>query len=143
GPLYPFLGAGLLKLFGTDAAGLPDAVFFRPLLIGNCVVLALTGLVVWHLAGGIFGPRAALLARVICPLVPQSLRYVGMPEVETLMGLGTVLLAATGLALVQRPNPGNAAAFGVTAALTTLAKPVALVYPLLFLPLAAWHWRKA
>jgi len=143
GPLYPYLGAVLLKLFGSDAPGLSDAVFFRPLLIANCVVLGLTCVVVWRLAGSIFGPRAALLAAVICPLVPQSLRYVGMTEVETLMGLGTVLLAATGLSLVQSPSPGKGAAFGVTAGLTTLAKPVALVYPLLFLPLAAWHWRKA
>ncbi|MEI9941333.1 MAG: glycosyltransferase family 39 protein [Pseudomonadota bacterium] len=143
GPLYPYLGAALLKLFGSDAPGLSDAVFFRPILIANCLIFGLTCLAVWHLASSLFGARTALLAAIVCPLVPQSLRYVGMTEVETLMGLGTVLLASTGLALVRRPTIVSGLAFGITAAATTLAKPVVLVYPAVFLLAAAWYWRRS
>lgn len=143
GPLYPFLGAALLRLFGSAARGLPEAVFYRPLIVANCVLMGLTCVVVWRLCGELFGSRAALLAAVLCPLVPQSLRYVGMTEVETLMGLCSVLLAFTGLCLVRKPNALSAVAFGVTAAAATLAKPVVLLYPFVLLPLALLHWRRA
>src|SRR6186713_2176602 len=49
GPLYPFLGAGVLRVFGSSDPSLPDAVFFRPLIVANCVILGLSCLVVWRL----------------------------------------------------------------------------------------------
>jgi 4-amino-4-deoxy-L-arabinose transferase-like glycosyltransferase len=141
-PVYPFFGAALLQLFGTTNASV-QAELFRPLLIANCVIMGVTCLVVWRLASELFGSGVGLLAAIMCPLIPQSLRYVGMTEVETMMGLWSALLALTGFRLVQRPSIGRGAVFGVTVAVATLTKAIALLYPLVFLPLAFWHWRRA
>ncbi len=142
-PLYPYFGAALLRVFGSDNQGLPDSVFYRPLIAANCLILGFSCLVVWRLASELFGARTGLLAAALCPLVPQTLRYVGMTEVETLMGLFTVLLALTGLSLVKRPSPLSGLAFGATAAAATLTKPIVLLYPVVFLALAALHWWRA
>jgi len=139
-PLYPYFGAALMRAFGSGTQGLPDSVLFRPLLLANCVIFGLTTLVVWRLARELFGPRAALLAAAMCPFVPQSLRYVGMTEVETLMGLFTALMALTGFWLVVRPSIGRGIAFGATIAAATLSKPIVLLFPFLFLPLAIGYW---
>jgi 4-amino-4-deoxy-L-arabinose transferase-like glycosyltransferase len=140
-PVYPFFGAALLQLFGTTNATTP-AELFRPLLIANCLIMGMTCLVVWRLASELFGSGVGLLAAIMCPLVPQSLRYVGMTEVETMMGLWSALLALTGFLLVQRPSVGRGVAFGVTVAAATLTKAIALLYPFVFLPLALWYWRR-
>lgn len=140
GPLYPYFGAALLRMFGSDDQSLPDAVFYRPLIVANCVIIGLTCLVVWRLTRELFGARAALIAAVACPLVPQTLRYAGMTEVETSMGLLTVLLAFTGLLFVRRPSLQNGIALGVTAGAATLAKPIVLLFPLAFVPLACLFW---
>jgi 4-amino-4-deoxy-L-arabinose transferase-like glycosyltransferase len=140
-PLYPLLGGGLLALFGNETPGIPDTLAYRPIIIANCIILGLTCLVVWALARRLFDARTALLAAIICPLIPQSMRYVGMTEVETLMGLCIALLALSSHALVVRPAVSTGAGLGVCAALATLTKPLVLLYPIGFLPLAWWHWR--
>jgi|GEM_PF-1682132 len=142
GPLFPYLGGALLKLFGSGAPGLSDAIYFRPLLVANCVYVGLTCLVVWLLSERLFGARVGIVAALMSPLVPQSVRYVGMTEVETLMGLFTVLLAYAGLALVTKPSAKNGVLFGATAAAATLSKPIVLLYPIVFIPIACWHWRR-
>lgn len=140
GPLYPMIGAALLWAFGKDGPNIPEAIVFRPIIVANCVIFGLSCAVVYWTAKKIFGDlRVALVAAVICPFIPQSLRYVGMTEVETLMALFIALLAAAGLIFVERPNRTTGAAFGVVAALATLTKPIALLYPLLFLPFAFWY----
>jgi hypothetical protein len=104
------------------------------------VIFGLTCVVVYWTAKNIFDDvRVALVAAGICPLIPQSLRYVGMTEVETLMALHIALLAATGLMLVERPKATTGATFGVVAALATLTKPIVLLYPFVFLPVAFWY----
>lgn len=143
GPFYPYLGAAILRLFGSSDNSLPDVVYYRPLVFANCVILGLTCFVVFRLASELFGRRAGILAAVVCPLVPQSLRYVGMTEIETLMGLWTALLAWTSVRLVQSPSPKTGAWFGLVAAGATLTKPIVLLYPFFLLPLAAWSWRRA
>src|SRR5262249_7678634 len=50
--------------------------------------------------------------------------------------------AFTGVALVRSPTARNAAAFGVVAALATLSKPIVLLLPFVFLPLAGLSWRR-
>jgi 4-amino-4-deoxy-L-arabinose transferase-like glycosyltransferase len=141
-PLYPLLGGALLAMFGEETAGMTDAVFYRPLIIANCVILGLTCLVVWMLARRLFDARTAIVAAVICPLIPQSLRYVGMTEVETLMGLCIALLALSSHVLAAHPAASTGLGFGASAALATLAKPIALLYPAAFLPLAIWQWQR-
>jgi hypothetical protein len=140
GPLYPTLGAVLLWAFGEGGQDLSEAILFRPMIVANCVIFGLSCVVVYWTANKIFGDvRVALVAAGICPLIPQSLRYVGMTEVETLMGLLIALLAATGLRLVERPSATTGATFGVVAALATLTKSIVLLYPFVFLPLAFWY----
>jgi hypothetical protein len=140
GPFYPILGAALLWAFGEDGQNIPEAIFYRPMIVANCVIFGLSCAVVYWTAKKIFGDvRVALVAAGICPLIPQSLRYVGMTEVETLMGLHITLLAATGLMFVDRPNATTGATFGVVAALATLTKSIALLYPFVFLPVAFWY----
>jgi len=142
GPLYPLLAAGLLKLFGRDPNAFPDAAFYAPVLGANCLFFGATLLVIWTLTRRLFGQRAAVLAVAICPFVPQSLRYVGRTEVEMLMGLFISLLAALGVALATRPGPRTGAWFGLIAAAATLSKPIVLLFPLAFLPVAWWHWTR-
>jgi 4-amino-4-deoxy-L-arabinose transferase-like glycosyltransferase len=142
-PFYPYFGAALLAAFGTDAPGRPERAVFMPLLVANCITLGLTCVVVWTLARRLFDDRVAHVAALICPILPQSLRYVGMTEVETLMGLWIALLALTSHALVLKPRAATGLAFGVVAAAATLTKPVAMLFPLALLPLAAVHWRAA
>jgi hypothetical protein len=139
-PLYPLLGAALLWAFGEQGQNVPQAILFRPLIIANCVIFGLTCVVVYWIARKVFDDaRVALVSAGICPLIPQSLRYVGMTEVETLMALLIALLAATSLAFVDRPNAKSGAVFGVVSALATLTKSITLLYPVLFLPVAAWY----
>ncbi|HZX95206.1 MAG TPA: glycosyltransferase family 39 protein [Myxococcales bacterium] len=138
-PLFPFLAAGLLKLFG--GGGGSDSAIYRPVIAFQCVLLGLTCVVVWTIARRLFGGRAALLAGILCPLSPQSMRYVGMTEVEPLMGLLVALLAYTGMSLVERPGAATGIRFGLTAAAATLTKPIVLLYPPVFGAAALWHWR--
>jgi hypothetical protein len=140
GPLYPILGAALLWAFGGGGRNIPEAIFYRPMIVANCAIFGLTCAVVFWTAKKIFGDlRVALVAAGICPLIPQSLRYIGMTEVETLMGLHVALLAAIGLVLVERPNATTGATFGAVAALATLTKPIVFLYPFVFLPVAFWY----
>jgi 4-amino-4-deoxy-L-arabinose transferase-like glycosyltransferase len=142
-PLYPLLGAALLKGFSSPAAARDASSFYRPLILGNCVIFGLTCLTVWVTTRHIFGWRAALLAVLLCPIVPQTLRYVGMTEVETLMGLLLALLAYTGINLAERPRLSTGIWFGLTAAAATLAKPVTVLYPFLFVLESWWYSRGA
>jgi len=141
-PLYPVIGAALLTAFGQETAGMSDAAFYRPLIIANCIILGLSCVVVWLLARRLFDARTGVVAAIICPLIPQSLRYVGMTEVETLMGLCIVLLAFASHAFVERPGAATGGGLGVAAGLATLAKPIVLLYPVVFLPLAFWQWHR-
>jgi 4-amino-4-deoxy-L-arabinose transferase-like glycosyltransferase len=142
-PLYPYLGAAVLTIFGSDDALLSEAQFYRPMLIGNAIFFGLTCVVVWWTARRLFGARIGLFAAMIAPLVPQSLRYVGMTEVETLMGLFTTLLAAVSLCFAQKATVKTGAALGAVAALATLTKPIALLFPFGFIVLVwVFSWRR-
>ena len=142
-PLYPLLGAALLKLFVPNAASLPDAIAYRPILIANCLIFGLTCVTTWAIARRLFSPRVAIVAGLLCPLLPQSLRYVGMTEVETLMGLMIALMAFTGLRLLARPSLSTGAWFGLSVAAATLTKPVTELYVFVLLVLAWCYWRLA
>jgi 4-amino-4-deoxy-L-arabinose transferase-like glycosyltransferase len=144
GPLYPYLGAALLKLFGSDAPLLTEAQLYRPILIGNAIIFGLTCVVVWWTARRLYGARIALLAAAIAPLIPQSLRYIGMTEVETLMGLFTALLAALGIGFAAKATVKAGAALGAVAALATLTKPIVLLFPFGFVALVwLFSWQRA
>ena len=139
-PLFPLLAGALLKLFASSEPGLSEFAYYRPILIANCIFFGLTCYVVWKTASRLFGPGVGLLAAAACPLVPQSMRYVGMTEVETLMALFIALLAWTGVLFVEQPTLGRGVAFGASAAAATLTKPIVLLYPFGFVALAFWSW---
>jgi 4-amino-4-deoxy-L-arabinose transferase-like glycosyltransferase len=141
-PLYPYLGAALLVLGGRDPHAFPDAEFYRPLLLANCVMFAITCLLVWSMARRAFGERAALLAVLVCPLIPQTLRYVARTEVEMFTELSVAALAYTGIGLAARPSWKSGLAFGLVAAASTLSKPVTQLYPFVFGLLAFWYWHR-
>jgi 4-amino-4-deoxy-L-arabinose transferase-like glycosyltransferase len=144
GPLYPYLGAALLKLFGSDAPSLTEAQFYRPVLIGNAIIFGFTCVVVWWTARRLFGARIGLLAAAIAPFIPQSLRYIGMTEVETLMGLFIALLAALGISFAAKVTVRTGAALGAVAGLATLTKPIVLLYPFGFVLLVwVFSWQRA
>jgi Dolichyl-phosphate-mannose-protein mannosyltransferase len=142
-PLYPLLAAGILKMFGNDAPGIPDAVTYRPILIAQCFVFGFTCLTAWALARQLFGPRIALVTALLCPLLPPALRFIAMTEVEILTGLFAVLLAYTGLRVLARPRLSTGVWFGLVAAADTLTKPITQYYPVFFFALlwGWWIWR--
>ncbi|HEX6240977.1 MAG TPA: hypothetical protein VFZ61_08790, partial [Polyangiales bacterium] len=61
-PLYPLLGAALLKLFGTSSPSAGEFAYFRPLLVANCLFFGLTCLVVYKMVAKLLGSRVGLLA---------------------------------------------------------------------------------
>src|SRR5262249_7955925 len=143
-PLYPILSGALLRVFGNYGPGIPDAVTYRPILIAQCFVFGFTCLTASAIARRVFGPRVALGTARLCPLLPPSLRFIAMTEVEILSGLFTVLLAYTGLNLLERPQLWTGFWFGLVAAAYTLTKPVTEFYPVVFLALlwGWWIWRE-
>ena len=140
-PLYPLLAAAALSGYGGELKGRGLAVY-RPVILLNCGLFGLTCLTVWAIARRLFGPQVALLAAALCPFVPQAVRYMGMTEVETLMGLLLACLALFGLQLAERPTLAHGACFGLTAAAAVLTKPVLLFYPCVFVVTAVWQWRR-
>ena len=140
-PLYPVLGALLLKAFGHATPGVPDAVAYRPIVIAQCLMFGLTCLVTWALARRLFGQSVALIAGLLCALLPQTVRYVGQTEVETLMGFLTVCIAYASIIFVEKPTVRAGAVLGLSIAAATLTKPIAQFYPIVFIPLAWWWWR--
>src|SRR5262249_38966465 len=113
-------------------------------LIAQCFVFGFTCLTAWAIARRLFGPRVALVTALLCPLLPPSLRFIAMTEVEILSGLFTVLLAYTGLNLLERPQLWPAFRFGLAPAAYPLTKPVTEFYPVVFLALlwGWWIWRE-
>lgn len=138
-PLYPAFVAFVLTLCGNSG---PDAVVFRPILILQCLMVGLSCVTAWTLGRKLFGARAGLIAGILCALTPQVWRYVGMTEVETTMGLLIALTALTGLNLYRQPTLGNGLLFGLVVGAATLVKPVALLYPFVFLLGFCWRWRR-
>lgn len=139
-PLYPTFVAALLTLFGNVG---PDAQVFRPVQAVQCLILGLSCVTAWALGRKLFGERAGILAGVLCAITPQTLRYVSMTEVETLMGLFLALIALTGLNLYREPSVQNGVLFGMACAAATLTKPVTLLFPVVFALLCLWKWRKS
>jgi hypothetical protein len=138
-PLFPAFAGAIIHFSGWQG---PDAVVFRPVQAAQCLVLGLTCVVVWAAARKLFGPRTAIIAGALAAVAPQSLRYVPMAEVETLMGLAIALMALTSVNLSLRPTLWNGALLGLASGAATLLKPIAELYPALFGILLWLAWRK-
>lgn len=127
-PLYPLFTAAILRLTGNYSSTIPDEVAYRPILIVQCLLFGLTCLSVYALGRKLFGTRIGIISGIVCAVLPQTLRYVGMTEVETLLALLITLSALTGLSLYRTPKLRHGFLFGLTCAAATLVKPVALFY---------------
>jgi 4-amino-4-deoxy-L-arabinose transferase-like glycosyltransferase len=125
-PLYPAFVALLLRLFGNTG---PEQAVYRPVIAAQCLMVGLTCLTAWAVTRKLFGNRPALFAGILCAITPQVLRYVGMTEVETAMGLLITLMTLTGLNLSRRLTVRNGVLFGLAVAAASLVKFVAVLYP--------------
>ena len=138
-PLYPYFVALLLRLFQRNPdPNLPERLFYRPILMAQCLLVGFNCLAVWTLGRKLFSPRVGLLAGALCVVSPMVMRYVGSVEVETLMSLLITLMALTGYNLFQRPTPRNSILFALVCALATLTKSITLLYPPVFLAAMAY-----
>src|SRR5437588_3254503 len=61
-PLYPFVGAAFMKVFGSGSLYASSNVAYKPMLAGNCLAFGLTTLTVWAIARRLFTPRVAVIA---------------------------------------------------------------------------------
>jgi 4-amino-4-deoxy-L-arabinose transferase-like glycosyltransferase len=135
-PLYPLLIGALYAAFGE-----------RPLLVQlvQCLLLAGTCLLVFDLGRRLFNERTGAIAGLLCALHPLTIRYVADLHLETLLTFLFTLMVWGTHRFLTRPSLANGALVGAAAALTSLTKAVAVLYPGLFaagLILAAWRQRR-
>lgn len=122
-PLYPLMIGAVYFLFGEQ----PNLVF-----VMQCLLLAGSCVLVFDIGRRCFNQRTGFLAALLCALNPMLLRYVGDLQLETLL---TFLITAMVWAAVRfntRPSLGLGVLIGVTAALASLTKSVALPFPFFF-----------
>jgi 4-amino-4-deoxy-L-arabinose transferase-like glycosyltransferase len=121
-PLYPLMIGGLYVLLGEQ----PLAVY-----ITQAVLLAGTCVLVFDIGRRMFNVRTGLLAAALVGLNPMLLRYVGDLQLETLLTFLTALTVWFSLRFYARPTVLNGVLVGVSAALASLTKSVALPWPFL------------
>ncbi len=127
-PLYSYLMAGLFAVFGFDPANREAS--YWPVLVLHCILFAFTCVLAYLIGTRLFGPRSGLTAAVLCAIWPQTLRYVATIDVELLVMFLTALVAHTTLRLYLEPTIKNGLLAGLALALSVLAKPMPLFYPL-------------
>jgi 4-amino-4-deoxy-L-arabinose transferase-like glycosyltransferase len=129
-PLYPLVIGGIYRVFGEHQI---LVLLLQAILFGATCWLA------QDLGRRLFNARTAVIAGVLCAIHPALLRYVADFHLETLftaLFTGSVWLSVR---FYERSDLRRAAALGVVAALATLTKAVALLYPVVF---AALWWFK-
>jgi 4-amino-4-deoxy-L-arabinose transferase-like glycosyltransferase len=134
-PLYPLMIAGLYGVFGEHeiVVQLAQCVFF-----GGIVALA------YDLGRRLFGVRAGRIAALVCLFHPSLLRYVADFHLETMFTFLWTLTIWQSVRLVEKPSYTRGAQFGVLLGLTSLAKAVLLMYPVVFAGLwLLWLWKRS
>lgn len=110
--------------------------------LAQCILFALTALLVFHLADVCWGRRFALAVSAVFALYPFSIWYTSRIWVETFAAFLLAALAALMLALRRRTDTPTAVLFGMTLGIAILCKstflPIAVVLPLL---LVQGRWR--
>jgi len=119
GPLYPYFLAGVYAVAGPSLLAAKAA---------QCVVGALSCVLVWAVSRRVFDRRVALLAGAITAVYEMLVFYEGTLVVANIQ----VPLALLGLLLVmralERPGAGRFAAAGACVGLSVLARPNALLF---------------
>jgi 4-amino-4-deoxy-L-arabinose transferase-like glycosyltransferase len=114
--LYPHMLWLIYGLGGTN--------FVVQLL--QCVMHAVSCVLVFLIAQRIYNVRTALLAGLFTAVHPMLLRYVPDLHTETLLVLSTMLLVWCAIRFYDRPTVTNGIVFGAIGMIATLVKGVAL-----------------
>lgn len=138
GPIYPYLLAGIFKIFGIFSA--TSAI---TILSINSLFAALTCWTIFHIADNIFGRRAGLVASSLWAVAPFFFRYaitwVWDPPISA-------FLLSAGVLLVLRTNNArwkNWLGLGMLAGFSALLNPaLTTLFPIL-IAWAGWKlWRR-
>ncbi len=137
GPVYPYLLAGIFKVFGLFSTESAIAI-----LTVNCLFGGLTCWVIFRLSDEIFGRRVALLAATMWAVVPffyrWAITWVWDPPVSAfLLTLGVLLVIRT-----ETTHWKHWAGLGALAGVSALVNPaLTTLFPVLF-AWCAWKLRR-
>jgi 4-amino-4-deoxy-L-arabinose transferase-like glycosyltransferase len=127
-PVYPAMLAVLFRLPG-GGPGMAAAA-------GACFG-SLTAVVTYGIALELFGSTAAIVAGLMLAVDSSSVAYDVVVLTE---GLFTLLVASSALWFVKRPSgTGNLVCASVLLALAILCRPIAVLLPIVLLPMAVWR----
>lgn len=123
-PLYPLMLGVVFFVVGDHE---------RVALLVHCVLFAGTAVLAFDLGRRLFTARTGLIAGLLCAFHPLLLRYVPALHLETMLTFLFTLMVWCSVRFYHDRTVLNGVLFGVTAALTSLTKAVALAYPAVFL----------
>jgi 4-amino-4-deoxy-L-arabinose transferase-like glycosyltransferase len=126
GPLYPYFLAGIYAVAG------PSLLAAKAV---QCVVGALSCVLVWALARRLFDRRVAFLAGTITAAYEMLVFYEGTLVVANVQVPLTLLSLLFVLRALERPGAGRFALAGACVGLSALARPNALLFAAL---IAGW-----
>jgi 4-amino-4-deoxy-L-arabinose transferase-like glycosyltransferase len=122
-PGYPFFLAGVYSIFGVHLA---------PVQVLQCLLFAGTCWLAQSIGRQLYNERAGLIAGLVCALHPSLLRYVPDLHLETLLTFVFTLSVWCSCRFFERATLGRAAVLGLTWGVSSLIKPVVLLYPGVF-----------
>jgi len=132
-PIYPFLLAGIFRVFGIYTAGSALAAY-----VVNTIASALTCLVLFRLGTAIFGEAEGLLAAALFAFYPNSIWFaVGTIWDTSLLALCLPLLLLWFYELPANPPPAKLVLTGLWMGLMCLLNPVLSIVGLIGL---CWLW---
>lgn len=130
GPLYPYLLALFYGLFGTSPAAAKAA---------QCVLGALSCVLVWAIARRLFDTRAALLASAMTAVYGMLVFYEGTLVVANLQVFLALLILLAVVRAIERPGVVAWLGAGALVGFSAIARPNVLLFGAaiaLWLPLA-------
>jgi 4-amino-4-deoxy-L-arabinose transferase-like glycosyltransferase len=114
---------------------------FEVLRIAECVLGALTILLIYAIGRRCFDENVALLAAAICTLWPTSLLYSNELGSEPLYAFLFCWFIQAALRFAERPNWLNAGAAGLLLGLAMLTRSNAVLMVVLLIPWVLWQFR--
>jgi 4-amino-4-deoxy-L-arabinose transferase-like glycosyltransferase len=122
-PLYPLMIGGLYAAFG-------EHVLLVQLL--QCLFFATTCLLVFDLGRRLFNTRTGAIAGIVCAVHPLLLRYVADLHLETSFTFFMTLTLWLMVRFREKSTIARGAQVGAAAALASLTKALAILFPGLF-----------
>jgi hypothetical protein len=132
-PVFPFLLAGIFKMFGIYTAASAIAVYILDTLLSALTCIALYGL-----GARVFGSKIGLTAAFLFALYPSSIWYAsGTIWDTTLLTCVLVVLMYCLYGLPLAPSPAELARVGLLMGFVVLINPApAVIYPVA----VVWVW---